>query len=132
MSEIKEILLKYKTIAMIGVSKDPKKPSAIVMKYMQKYGFKVIPVNPRAKGEKNLGEEVFEKIKLRTDTNPSNFDKCDPAELEDSITSLRGISSRDGILYSVVYRGSKVFFFASFSFFFFRSSSTSTAFRRHL
>jgi predicted CoA-binding protein len=47
---------------MIGVSKDPSKPSTIVMKYMQKYGFKVIPVNPRAKGEKILGEEVFEKI----------------------------------------------------------------------
>lgn len=62
MSEIKEILLKYKTIAMIGVSKDPTKPSTIVMKYMQKYGFKVIPVNPSAKGEKILGEEVFEKL----------------------------------------------------------------------
>ena len=62
MSEIKDILLKNKTIAMIGVSKDPTKPSTIVMKYMQKYGFKVIPVNPRAKGEKILGEEVYEKI----------------------------------------------------------------------
>ena len=62
MSEIKDILSRHKTIAMIGVSKDPKKPSTIVMKYMQKYGFKVIPVNPRAKGEKILGEEVFEKI----------------------------------------------------------------------
>ena len=62
MSEIKEILLKNKTIAMIGVSKDPTKPSTIVMKYMQKYGFKVIPVNPSAKGEKILGEEVYEKI----------------------------------------------------------------------
>ena len=62
MSEIKDILSKYKTIAMIGVSKDPTKPSTIVMKYMQKYGYKVIPVNPRAKGEKILGEEVFEKI----------------------------------------------------------------------
>jgi|TARA_B100000073_G_C23468329_1_gene466373 predicted CoA-binding protein len=62
MSEIKDILSKYKTIAMIGVSKDPSKPSTIVMKYMQKYGFKVIPVNPRAKGEKILGEEVYEKI----------------------------------------------------------------------
>ena len=47
---------------MVGVSKDDKKPSTIVMKYMQKYGFKVIPVNPRAKGEKILGEEVYEKI----------------------------------------------------------------------
>jgi uncharacterized protein len=62
MSEIKDILSKYKTIAMIGVSKDSSKPSTIVMKYMQKYGYKVIPVNPRAKGKKILGEEVFEKI----------------------------------------------------------------------
>jgi predicted CoA-binding protein len=62
MSEIKDILSKHKTIAMIGVSKDPTKPSTIVMKYMQQYGFKVIPVNPRAKGEKILGEEVYEKI----------------------------------------------------------------------
>jgi len=62
MPDIKEILDKNKTIAMVGVSKDPKKPSTIVMKYMQEYGFKVIPVNPRAKGEKINGEEVFEKI----------------------------------------------------------------------
>ena len=62
MPDIKEILDKNKTIAMIGVSKDPKKPSTIVMKYMQEYGFKVIPVNPKAKGDKILGEEVFEKI----------------------------------------------------------------------
>ena len=62
MPDIKEILDKNKTIAMIGVSKDPKKPSTIVMKYMQEYGFKVIPVNPKAKGDKILGEEVYEKI----------------------------------------------------------------------
>ena len=60
--KIKEILSKYRTIAMVGVSKDDKKPSTIVMKYMQKYGFKVIPVNPSAKGQKILGEEVFEKL----------------------------------------------------------------------
>ena len=62
MSNIKEILNKYKSIAMIGVSNDPTKASTIVMKYMQKYGFKVFPVNPKAKGQKILGEEVFEKI----------------------------------------------------------------------
>ena len=47
---------------MVGVSKDPTKASTIVMKYMQNYGYKVIPVNPRAKGEKILGESVFEKL----------------------------------------------------------------------
>tara|TARA_B110000238_G_scaffold170020_1_gene187201 strand:- start:47 stop:484 length:438 start_codon:yes stop_codon:yes gene_type:complete len=62
MNEIKDILSNNKTIAMIGVSKDLKKPSTIVMKYMQKYGYKVIPVNPSAKGEKILGEEVFGKL----------------------------------------------------------------------
>ena len=62
MSDIKEILSKNKTIAMIGVSKDPTKPSTIVMKYMQKYGYKVVPVNPRVKGEKILGEKVFGKL----------------------------------------------------------------------
>ena len=60
--KIKEILSKYKTIAMVGVSKDSTKASTIVMKYMQKYGYKVIPVNPGARGEKILGEEVFEKL----------------------------------------------------------------------
>ena len=60
--KIKEILSNYKTIAMVGVSKDEKKPSTIVMKYMQKYGFKVIPVNPKAKGEKILGEQVYGKL----------------------------------------------------------------------
>ena len=68
MSEIKDILSKYKSIAMIGVSNDPTKASTIVMKYMQKYGFKVFPVNPRAKGQKILGEEVFEKITDIKDT----------------------------------------------------------------
>ena len=62
MSEIKNILSRYKSIAMVGVSKDPKKTSTIVMKYMQDYGFKVYPVNPGAKGEKILGEEVYASI----------------------------------------------------------------------
>ena len=62
MNEIKDILSKYKNIAMIGVSNDPTKASTIVMKYMQKYGYKVYPVNPKVKGQKILGEKVFEKI----------------------------------------------------------------------
>ena len=62
MNDIKSILSKYKSIAMIGVSNDPTKPSTIVMKYMQKYGYKVYPVNPSARGQKILGEEVFAKI----------------------------------------------------------------------
>ena len=62
MNDIKEILSKYKKIAMVGVSNDPTKSSTIVMKYMQKYGFKVYPVNPKAEGQKILGEDVCGKI----------------------------------------------------------------------
>lgn len=62
MNDIKEILSRYKKIAMVGVSNDPTKASTIVMKYMQKYGFKVYPVNPKAEGQKILGEDVCGKI----------------------------------------------------------------------
>ena len=62
MNAIKEILSKYKKIAMVGVSNDPTNASTIVMKYMQKYGFKVYPVNPKAEGQKILGEDVCGKI----------------------------------------------------------------------
>ena len=69
--QIKEILKNSKTIAMIGVSsekkgEDPKnlkrKPANIVMKYMQDFGYKVIPVNPFAKGEVINGETVVESL----------------------------------------------------------------------
>ena len=62
MINIKEILTKYKKIAMVGVSNDPTKASTNVMKYMQKYGFKIYPINPKAQGQKILGEEVRGKI----------------------------------------------------------------------
>ena len=62
MSKIQNILKNYKKIAMVGVSNDLTKASTIVLKYMQKYGFKVYPVNPRAKDQKILGEKVFERI----------------------------------------------------------------------
>ncbi len=68
---IEEILKNSKTIAMVGVSsikkkEDPKnlkrKPSTIVMKYMQEFGYRVIPVNPFAEGEIIYGEKVFSKL----------------------------------------------------------------------
>ena len=70
-NEIKKILENSKTIAMVGVSsekkgEDPKnlkrKPANVVMKYMQDFGYKVIPVNPFAKGEVINGETVIDDI----------------------------------------------------------------------
>ena len=62
MEIIKEVLKKYKNVALIGASKDLTKTSSVVMKYLQNYGFKVYPVNPSMKGQKILGETVFGKI----------------------------------------------------------------------
>jgi len=87
-NEIKKILENSKTIAMVGVSsekkgEDPKnlkrKPANVVMKYMQDFGYKVIPVNPFAVGETINGEVVvkdLEDIKIPIDIvdvfRPSN------------------------------------------------------------
>ena len=62
MINTKEILEKYKNIALVGASKDLTKTSTVVMKYLQDYGFKVFPVNPSMKGEKILDEKVFGSI----------------------------------------------------------------------
>ena len=95
MSEIKNILAKDKSIAMVGVSKDPKKTSTIVMRYMQDYGFKVYPVNPSAKGEKILGEEVYAKV---TDINKK----------VDIVDVFRPSSEAYGIAEDAVKIGAKV------------------------
>ena len=63
MEIIKEVLKKYKNIALVGASKDLTKTSSVVMNYLQDYGFKVYPVNPSMKGESILGEKVFGNIK---------------------------------------------------------------------
>ena len=62
MISTKEILSKFKNIALIGASGDLTKTSSVVMKYLQNSGFKVYPVNPNMKGQKILGEIVFGKI----------------------------------------------------------------------
>ena len=69
-AEIKKILENSKTIAMIGVSSVKKevptnirrRPSTIVMKYMQEFGYRVIPVNPFSAGEVVNGETIVSKL----------------------------------------------------------------------
>ena len=67
---IKKVFETSKTIAMIGVSSIKKeistnirrRPSTIVMKYMQEFGYRVIPVNPFSAGEKIHGEIIVAKL----------------------------------------------------------------------
>ena len=67
---IKKKLETSKTIAMVGVSSIKKevstnirrRPSTIVMRYMQEFGYRVIPVNPFSAGEKIHGETIVAKL----------------------------------------------------------------------
>ena len=66
---ILELLKRYKTIAVIGLSSNPMRPSYDVTEYMQAAGYRIIPVNPNERkvlGEKSYArlEEVPEKIEI--------------------------------------------------------------------
>ena len=56
---IREVLRQSGTIAMVGASPSPARPSNFVMKYLQKKGYRVIPVNPRAAERAIHGERVY-------------------------------------------------------------------------
>jgi uncharacterized protein len=58
--ELKEILQKYKTIAVIGMSKNPEKDAFSVPAYLKERGYKVIPVNPTA--DNILGERSYKRL----------------------------------------------------------------------
>ncbi|MGH7093340.1 MAG: O-acetylhomoserine aminocarboxypropyltransferase [Stellaceae bacterium] len=58
-SQIRSILERVQTIAMVGASTNWNRPSYFVMKYLQGNGYRVIPVNPTASGQTLLGETVY-------------------------------------------------------------------------
>jgi predicted CoA-binding protein len=57
---IKEVLSTCKTIAVVGLSREPEKDSYQVAKYMQKYGYRIVPVNPFA--DEILGEKSYKSL----------------------------------------------------------------------
>lgn len=58
--EIGELLKRTKTIAVVGLSDSPLRPSYGVSAYMQSQGYKIIPVNPSIKG--SLGEKAVASL----------------------------------------------------------------------
>ena len=59
-NQIKEILTKYKTIAVVGLSKEPDKDSHKVSSHLQRRGYRIIPVNPFA--DEVLGEKSYPSL----------------------------------------------------------------------
>ena len=57
---IKEILESHKTVAVVGLSRNPTKDSYMVAEYLQKAGYVIVPVNPVA--EEILGEKSYSSL----------------------------------------------------------------------
>jgi predicted CoA-binding protein len=61
-SKRRDILESAKTIAVVGLSDDPRKPSYWVSEYMQAAGYEIIPVNPNRAGKLIHGQLVYEAL----------------------------------------------------------------------
>jgi len=59
---LREILTGARVIAVVGASPRPQRPSHGVMRYLQRQGYRAIPVNPFAAGDKILGETCYAKL----------------------------------------------------------------------
>ena len=62
-AQLRTILQRVRTIAMVGASSNWNRPSYFVMKYLQGKGYRVIPVNPGIAGQELLGEKVYAALR---------------------------------------------------------------------
>ena len=60
--DIYELLARTRTIALVGASDRPDRPSHGVMAYLQSRGYRVLPVNPHITGEHVHGEYVWREL----------------------------------------------------------------------
>ncbi|HVH81285.1 MAG TPA: CoA-binding protein, partial [Stellaceae bacterium] len=59
---LRDILESVRTIAVVGASPRLRRPSHGVMRFLQRHGYRTIPVNPYAAGDEILGEKVFASL----------------------------------------------------------------------
>ncbi|HVB17814.1 MAG TPA: CoA-binding protein [Stellaceae bacterium] len=61
-ADLRDILSTIRTIAVVGASPKPYRPSHGVMRYLQRQGYRTFPVNPLAAGETILGERCYASL----------------------------------------------------------------------
>src|SRR5271163_2752478 len=79
--QLRSILQRVKTIAMVGASSNWNRPSYFVMKYLQGKGYRVIPVNPGNAGKEQLGERIYASLR----DIPDQIDMVDVFRASDSV-----------------------------------------------
>ena len=90
---IAEILRKCKTIAVVGLSSNPRRPSYEVTEYMQRAGYRIIPVNPNE--TEVLGEKSYERLE-------------DVPENVDVVNIFRRTEEAPAVVESAIRVGAKV------------------------
>ena len=84
--EIKTILKETKTIAVVGLSPKPKRPSHRVSKAMQGFGYTIIPVRPAV--DEVLGEKAYADLESIPESIQAQIDMVDVFRAPDKITPI--------------------------------------------
>jgi predicted CoA-binding protein len=92
---IRDILVTYRAIAMVGASPNTSRPSYFAMKYLKAKGFHIIPVNPGQAGRDILGEKVYASL-------------AELAEPVDIVDIFRNSEAALGITKEAIKMGAKV------------------------
>jgi predicted CoA-binding protein len=107
MASIPELLKKTRTIAVVGLSSSPMRPSNGVSAYMQQAGYRVIPVNPNE--TEVLGEKSYERL----EDVPEKIDMVDvfrrsehvPEIIESAIRiGAKSVWLQEGVIHEVAAR----------------------------